>query len=131
VEKVAPANDWNWGKQMAFSSRRGGPGKVYLVDLGWMGDSLIARMRGSIGETLELDVTGSADGMIWGSGVYTDDSPVETAAVHAGLLKPGETGRIRVTILPGRPSYQASFQNGVRSESFESYDGSYRLERIK
>ncbi len=35
-------------------------------------------------------VVGRLDGRVWGSGSYTDDSDLGTAAVHAGLLKPGE-----------------------------------------
>jgi hypothetical protein len=91
----------------------------------------VMEKRGHLGETFEVEVTGSTEGTIWGTGVYTDDSPVATAAVHAGLLKPGERGKVRVTILPGRSSYEGSLRNGIRSDAFDSFEGSYRLEPVK
>jgi beta-lactamase regulating signal transducer with metallopeptidase domain len=131
VEKIGPAEAWESGRQAFFSLRRGGQADVLLVDLVEAGNSQIMQMRGSIGETLELDVTGSVEGTIWGTDVYTGDSPVEVAAVHAGLLRPGETGKIRVTIMRGRPRYESSRRNGIMSEAFDSFDFSYRLERMK
>src|SRR5581483_1253345 len=65
---------------------------------------------------------------IWGSGMYTDDSPLAAAAVHAGVLRDGMRGIVKVTILPGHSSYRGSTQNGVQSESWNAWDGSYRVE---
>jgi beta-lactamase regulating signal transducer with metallopeptidase domain len=115
---------------------------LFRVEPSWSRDNLpiffvsnvpseIMAMRGRVGETLELEVTGTTRGQIWGTDVYTDDTDPNVAAVHAGLLKPGETGKVRITILPGRERYEGSNQNGVRSGSFRSWDGSYRIERLK
>ena len=60
--------------------------------------------------------------------VYTDDSHLGTAAVHAGVLKEGEWGIVEVTILPGRASFTGSTQHGVTSDDFGPFDGSYRVE---
>lgn len=38
---------------------------------------------------------------IWGSGVYTDDSCVCYAAIHAGVLKLGQGGLVAIEIRPG------------------------------
>ena len=78
-----------------------------------------------------MQAVGSATGPVWGSGVYTDDSSIAAAAVHAGLLKPGELGFLRVTVAPGRQSYPASEQNGIKSQTYGPWDGSFRLERVK
>jgi hypothetical protein len=91
----------------------------------------ILQLRDRVGESIELEVTGQLTGAVWGDGVYTDDSTLGAAAVHAGLLKPGETGIIRVTSMPGRPRYEGATRNGVRSQSFARWDGSYRLEKVK
>jgi len=72
-------------------------------------------------------VTGSTEGSIWGTGIYTDDSRLAKAAVHAGVLTAGESGAVRVTILPGQASYSGSAANGVVSEPYGAYSGSYAV----
>jgi len=67
---------------------------------------------------------------VWGTDVYTDDSSVAAAAVHAGLLKVGERGRIKVTMLPGQDSYPGTTRNGVTSAEWASWDGSFKLELV-
>lgn len=88
----------------------------------------LTRYRDRVGETLAITVTGSTEGNVWGDGVYTDDSSLGAAAVHAGLLRPGETGTVRVTILPGQGRYTGSTRHGVTSTDYGSWEGSYRLD---
>lgn len=83
-----------------------------------------------IGKTYFLHVTGRSDGPIWGSGLYTSDSDIGTAAVHAGLLKAGESGVARVSVLPGQASYQGSSAHGVTTNSWESYPSSFRIDGV-
>lgn len=66
-----------------------------------------------IGETMTFSVTGRTGGTVWGSGPYTTDSELATAAVHAGILKDGETGPVRVTIVASPPDFAESTANGV------------------
>lgn len=81
-----------------------------------------------VGETLPVQVTGSTgSGSLWGSEIYTADSQVARAAVHAGLLQPGETGLLAVTMLPGQSAYHGSSRNGLTSASYGSYNLSYSL----
>ncbi len=84
----------------------------------------------TIGKTYFLHVTGRTDGPIWGSGLYTSDSDIGTAAVHAGLLKAGENGVARVTVLPGEARYQGSPAHGVTTNSWESYPSSFRIDGV-
>jgi hypothetical protein len=86
--------------------------------------------RNRVGESLLFSVTGATEGTIWGSDVYTDDSPLPVTAVHFGALQPGEKGLVRVTILPGAESYTGSTKNGVTSQSYQKWDGSYSLQRV-
>jgi hypothetical protein len=81
--------------------------------------------RNRVGSVFELRVTGAARGAVWGTDVYTDDSSVATAAVHAGVLAVGETKTVTVTILPGQSSYPASARNGVSSASWGGWYGSF------
>jgi hypothetical protein len=86
-------------------------------------------LRSRVGESFEYDITGSATGgTIWGDGVYTDDSDLSVTSVHAGLLRPGQRGRVRITVLPGLQSYNGITQNGVTSQRYGSWDRSYRVE---
>ncbi len=45
-----------------------------------------------VGQVFLYEVTGNLKGSVWGTEVYTSDSHLATAAVHAGLLDPGQTG---------------------------------------
>jgi hypothetical protein len=88
-------------------------------------------LRGRTGLSFQVQVVGSPSGTVWGTGTYTDDSSIAAAAVHAGLLKPSELGVLRVTIVAGQQSYAASDSNGVKSQAYGPWDGSFRLERVK
>src|SRR5205807_2155099 len=61
--------------------------------------------RAEVGKSFVFQVTGSDSGSIWGSDVYTDDSNLATAAVHAGIIPVGQQGVVKVTVLPGQESY--------------------------
>lgn len=85
--------------------------------------------RGKNGNRYSFRVTGKGAGRFWGGQdlVYTDDSPLAVAAVHAGLLDVGETGIVTVIVLPGRSSYPTLTRNGLTSISYGSYAGSYQF----
>lgn len=81
--------------------------------------------RGRNGQIASFAVTGSLNGTIWGTDIYTDDSSLAVAAVHAGLLLPGQTGIVTVVIRPGQNAYAGSPRNGAQSQNFGSWNGSY------
>jgi hypothetical protein len=87
--------------------------------------------RGKNDEVFYIRVTGATDGEVWGSGVYTDDSNLAAAAVHAGLVKSGETAVVKVTILPGEGSYTGSTENDVTTQGYDQWDGSFKVEAVK
>jgi|GEM_PF-1556707 len=82
--------------------------------------------RGQNGSSFNVQVT-AGGGTIWGTDVYTDDSSVAVAALHAGLLADGETGIVTVTIQAGQSSYLGTSRNGVNSSNHGSHPGSYSL----
>jgi len=88
-------------------------------------------LRGRTDASFVIRVKGSATGTVWGSGIYTDDSSIAAAAVHAGLLKPDEEGLVRVIIVAGRDSYAASDANGIKSQAYAAWQGSFRLEPVR
>jgi hypothetical protein len=70
----------------------------------------------------------AAQGTVWGSDVYTDDSALCRAAVHAGVI-PVTGGPISVHTVRGRQSYAGSVRNGVRTEPFGAWQGAFAFER--
>ena len=87
--------------------------------------------RGNNGTVYTFQVTGRTSGRIWGGSdnVYTDDSEIATAVVHAGVLSAGQSGTVRIKILSGRSSYPSLSRNGVKSIQYGSWVGSYKLSR--
>jgi hypothetical protein len=82
------------------------------------------------GATYYFRVTGATDGALWGTDVYTADSVLAVAAVHAGAVKPGETAIVRVTVVPPVTQYHGSVRNGVTSHDFGKFGAAYRVERL-
>ena len=81
-------------------------------------------LRGS-GRSLSCDC--GADqlrGTVWGDGVYTDDSSLCLAARHAGLIG-AEGGPIQATATQGRQGYAAAARNGVQTQSYGAWGGSF------
>ena len=83
--------------------------------------------RSNYGSVYYFSVMGKGSGYLFGTEIYTDDSELAVAAVHAGILASGQTGTVKVTILPGQSSYRASLRNGVKSRSWGKWDSSYSV----
>src|SRR5262249_44796996 len=84
-----------------------------------------------IGKVLYYQVTGvNAGQSMYGTGFYTTGSPLGMAAVHCGLLQPGQAGVVKVTILPGQANYAASTRHGVTSYGYGQWGVSFKVERV-
>jgi hypothetical protein len=62
-------------------------------------------------------------GAVWGTDLYTADSDVCRAAVHAGVVAAGG-GAVTVERLDGRGLYPGTLRHGVRSNDYGRYDAS-------
>ncbi len=62
---------------------------------------------------------------IFGTGTYTTDSPVCTAAVQEGLITLAKGGYVTIEIKPGIGTYTGSTKNGITSTSGTWSYGSY------
>ena len=69
-----------------------------------------------------------APAAVWGDQLYTDDSSICSAAIHAGVIGPGG-GEFEVVMAPGEQSYGASTRHGVASQKWGQWRGSYWLRR--
>jgi|CXWL01.1.fsa_nt_gi hypothetical protein len=71
-------------------------------------------------------ITGST-GDVRGTDEYTADSSIGAAAVHAGLVKIGETADIVVHFGGRKESFSGSERNGITSRGYGQSPRSYRL----
>jgi hypothetical protein len=106
-----------------------------LVAKGYWGQYTSADLRSlerRVNESFYFQVTGETHGPLWGTDVYTSDSDLGTACVHAGLLRPGEAGGVKVTIVPPLPVYKGSVRNGTTSRDWNTgWPGAYRVELLQ
>lgn len=103
-----------------------------LLDQGLLASDAPARIQDlcdTPGTTYYFRVTG-ADGSVWGTDVYTGDSALGAAAVHAGAVKFGETAVVRVTVMPPLAQYQGSVRNGVTSHDYGRFGTAYRVNLV-
>lgn len=83
-----------------------------------------------IGRTFLFDVVGSTEGSVWGTEVYTSDTHVGAAAVHLGILKPGERGVVKVRVIEGQREYRGTTRNGVTSVDYGPWGVSFVISRF-
>jgi hypothetical protein len=104
-----------------------------LLDQGLLASDAPARIQDlceTPGTTYYFRVTGAADGGLWGTDIYTGDSALAVAAVHAGAIQPGDTAVVRVTVMPPLAQYQGSVRNGVTSHDYGRFGTAYRVDRL-
>lgn len=104
-----------------------------LLDQGFLAADAPARIQDlcdTPGTTYYFRVTGAADGSVWGTDVYTGDSALAAAAVHAGAVKTGESAVVRVTVMTPLSQYQGSVRHGVTSHDYGRYGTAYRVDRV-
>ncbi len=80
------------------------------------------------GETLacSCDATAVGRGSVWGMDVYTGDSSVCRAALHAGMVT-RNGGQVSVVPEAGRNAYPGVTRNGVASNNYGTYGSSFRF----
>jgi hypothetical protein len=93
------------------------------------GPADLQSLQNQIGKTFRFKVTGAVNGTVWGTGTYTTDSPLATVAVHAGVLKQGQTGVVKVTIVVPPAAFQGTARNGVSSADYGPFPGAYMVSR--
>lgn len=60
-------------------------------------------------------------GLVYGTGVYTDDSSVCTAAVHEGLISVDDGGIVTIEIRPGQDAFVGSERNNIKTSDFNNH----------
>jgi hypothetical protein len=119
---ITSSNYGNWWGSYKFPDAASLPQQPITAPANMVG------YRGQNSQTFTFTLTGATGGSVWGTDIYTDDSILAAAAVHAGKVNVGETKTVRVTVLPGQGSYTGTPRNGVSSLNYGNWWGSYRFE---
>lgn len=77
------------------------------------------------GSVFRLSVIGATSGNVWGSDIYTSDSNVAKAAVHAGIVAVGESKVVYVKMLGKQTSYASTTRNGITTTAYGEYANSF------
>ena len=104
-----------------------------LLEQNFVASEAPANMHGlceTVGATYYFRVTGVTEGQLWGTDIYSGDSTIGAAAVHAGLLKPGKTDVLRVTVVAPPEKFPGTVRNGVTSTEYGRYQYAWRLSKI-
>jgi hypothetical protein len=114
---------WNGSFKFIRESRNDLPADIIYAS----SETKLDSYRGSTGKRLKyyLAPGTTITGKVWGTGIYTDDSYLAAAAVHAGVITKEKGGIVTVEIKNGMPEYKGSEQNGIISENFGAWQGSY------
>lgn len=62
---------------------------------------------------------------VWGTAVYTIDSSICNAAVHAGKFTIESGGSVTIELRPGESSYKGSSRNGIKTSDYGPYGRSF------
>jgi hypothetical protein len=100
------------------------PAGPITVEADWFDDATEYRGRNGSRYTYICPPDGTPNS-IWGTDLYTDDSSVCTAAVHAGKITAAAGGSVTIEIRPGAAAYAASTRNGITSMPYAEWLGSY------
>ena len=102
-----------------FSNDRFGLSDLGREILTWQSELPARISENACGTYTDEIVTGSLiGGEVWGSQPYTGDSDFNRAAVHAGLISPGQTATIRKTSVGYLNDFSGSEANGVITSSW-------------
>ncbi|MCU0497452.1 MAG: LCCL domain-containing protein [Anaerolineae bacterium] len=80
-------------------------------------------------EALVTCPAGCGDGAVWGTDIYTSDSSICTAAIHAGAITT-EGGLVLIRLEDGQESYEGSERNGVSTRNWGSWNASFSIFRV-
>src|SRR5439155_1150064 len=91
---------------------------------GWSANATAFRGQNGVQFVYTCPFYGAAGG-VYGTDVYTDDSSVCTAAVHAGRITIARGGSVTIEMRPGQDSYKGSTRHGITSSPYGAWGGSY------
>lgn len=73
----------------------------------------------------QCPANGALSASVWGTTIYTDDSSICTAAVHAGVITREQGGSVRVFVHGPRNGFVGSGDHDVLTRSYQWFPGSF------
>jgi hypothetical protein len=116
----------SWEGSFIFPKAPPGSGSFSDAASSWARNA--TEYRDKVGQ--QFTISCSADGTfgaLWGTGTYTADSSICTAAVHSGVLTQADGGSVTIRIAAGEEQYEGSTANGVKSNDYDAYDSSFTI----
>lgn len=101
-----------------------GDGKCPVIKGNTCAETFASSKPGPDGQ-LTCQCGANAAGTIYGTGVYTADSSICAAAVHAGAIPAKAGGKVTAKSLPGCSKYLGTTNNGITSVKWGSYGASF------
>ena len=98
------------------------------TEIDWRTSPLDLDLRGMNGERYRFHCPPGKPlpSRVIGSGPYSDDSSICSAAVHAGAIHAKDGGDVSIEIRPGEARYVASEQNYIQSAAYDrAWAGSF------
>jgi hypothetical protein len=98
------------------------------VDIDWYTDA--SDYINEVGLKIKFKLPPNEDGFsgaVWGTDVYTYDSSIGAAAVHAGVITLDKGGEVTIEIMEGSDSYTGSSMNGITTSDWGPYDYSFKI----
>lgn len=96
------------------------PGSDEPTPISWTTNAAFVKEENGLQYTFECP-PGGTPGTVWGSDVYTADSSVCTAAVHAGKITLDKGGVVTIEFTAGRQTYGATTRNGITTFNYGQY----------
>ena len=89
-------------------------------------NSSAVMVSGDSGKTWKFKCPANGkEATVWGTDVYTIDSSICNAAVHAGKLTMETGGSVTIELRPGESNYKGSTRNGVKTNDYGAYGRSF------
>lgn len=95
-------------------------------------DQAARDVKGNEGSSWLMQCPGNcaATASVWGSDVYTDDSNLCNAAIHAGAITQKDGGTVLVTWTHGQPTYVGTEKNGITTLDYGHWDRSFFVQKV-
>lgn len=115
-----------WPGAYIFPEAPPGTGTFSLGARSWTETANSLRLK--VGDKRPVNCSGNGTiASVWGTGTYTADSSICTAAVHAGLIDQTKGGDVTIEVVAGTATYEGSTAHGVTTSSYGAYDPAFRF----
>lgn len=91
-----------------------------------MWNTSASMVSGDDGKTVKFKCPANGkESTVWGTDVYTLDSSICNAAVHAGKFTMENGGSVTIELRPGEAAYKGTLRNGIKTTDYGSYGRSF------